>query len=127
VQRVLAQCTADQVATAQFFEAFAHELALEPWELEKELGCTQTERKRWTAEEKLPILATRYFHKGSRDIEYPIYDRRMLFSPSEREKMEQWRAEHKTYVSENRKAAAKVAAETRRATNERLSKWGPLF
>jgi hypothetical protein len=127
VQRLLTHCVADQAATAQLLEVFADELALEPWELEKELGCTQTERKRWTAEEKLPVLATRYFHKGSRDIEYPVYDRRMLLSASEREKMEQWRDEHKVQMHEKRKVAAKAAAETRRATNERLSKWGPLF
>ncbi len=127
VQNLVAQCSSDQIAAAQLFEAFANELALEPWELEKELGCTPTERKRWTVEEKLPTLATRYFRKGSRDIEYPVYDRRILSGSSEREKIEQWRAEHQAHVREHRKAAAKVAAETRRATNERLSKWGPLF
>ena len=127
VQQLLTRCSGNKATTKQFFEVFAHDLALEPWELEKELECTPTERKRWTEEERLPILTARYFRKGGRDIEYSIYDRRTLFSLSTREKMEQWRTEHQAHIHENRKAGAKVAAETRRATNERLSKWGPLF
>ncbi|HEY5003286.1 MAG TPA: hypothetical protein VII61_09045 [Ktedonobacteraceae bacterium] len=127
VQQLLTRCSGNKVITEQFLEVFAYELALEPWELEKELECTPTERKRWTEEERLPILTTRSFRKGGRDREYPVYDRRMLFSSFDREKMVEWRAEHQTHVHNNRKAAAKVAAETRRTTNERLSKWGPLF
>ena len=54
VQHLLMRLEADEVARAQFFEVFAFELAVPPWQLETLLGCTTTERKRWTEEQKLP-------------------------------------------------------------------------
>jgi hypothetical protein len=40
VQHLLMRLEADEVARAQFFEVFAFELAVPPWELETLLGCT---------------------------------------------------------------------------------------
>jgi hypothetical protein len=114
VQHLLTCLETDKTAKAQFFEVFAFELAVPPWELEKLLGCTTTERKRWTEEEKLPVLGYSSFHKAGSDHEYAIYDRRVILTLTSND-IELWRNEHQALVRERRRAAAQVAAATRKA------------
>jgi hypothetical protein len=78
VQHLFTRLEADNVAKAQFFEFFAFELAVSPWELETLLGCTTAERKRWTEEEKLPVLGCGNFRMAGSDHAYPLYDRRVI-------------------------------------------------
>jgi hypothetical protein len=109
VQRLQERLEGDQVARAWFFEIFKRELAVPPWEFEKLLACTTTERKRWTEEGKLPVLEQRSFRKGGRQREYPVFDRRVILSLSSTE-IELWRAEHQALVKERRSASARAAA-----------------
>jgi len=109
--RLLTRLETDQTARAQFFEVFARELAVPPWELETLLGCTPTERKRWTEEGKLPVLHYPGFGNQS---SYPVFDRRVIMEVSGAE-LEAWRTEHRTRVQEHRRAGAQAAAATRRA------------
>jgi hypothetical protein len=109
VQHLLTRLEADSVAKAQFFEVFAFELAVPPWELETLLGCTTTERKRWTEEEKLPVIGYGSFRKAGSDHAYPFYDRRVILALTSSE-IEAWRSEHQTRVRERRHAAAQAAA-----------------
>lgn len=99
------QLAANPSARALFFEIFKYELAVPPWELETLLPCTPTERKRWTDEERLPILELRSFHKAGTDKTYPVFDRRVILTlpPAE---LAQWRAEHQAQLKERRSAAA---------------------
>ena len=117
VQHLLTRLGADNVARAQFFEIFAFELAVPPWELETLLDCTTTERKRWTEEEKLPVLGYGSFRKAGGDHAYPFYDRRVILALTSDE-IEAWRSEHRAGVRERRQAAAQAAAARRKAQRQ---------
>jgi hypothetical protein len=114
VQHLLMRLEADNVAKAQFFEVFAFELAVPPWELETLLGCTTTERKRWTEEQKLPVLGYGSFRKAGSDHAYPVYDRRVILTLTSSD-IQVWRSEHQALVRERRRAAAQAAAAGRKA------------
>jgi hypothetical protein len=114
VQHLLTCLETDKTAKAQFFEVFAFELAVPPWELETLLGCTTTERKRWTEEKKLPVLGYGSFRKAGSGHEYAVYDRRVILTLASSD-IELWRNEHQALVRERRKAAAQAAAATRKA------------
>ncbi len=117
VQHLLTRLEADKAARIQFFEVFALELAVPPWELETLLGCTTTERKRWTEEQKLPVLGYGSFRKAGSDHAYPLYDRRVILALTSGE-IETWRSEHQTRVRERRHAAAQAAAASRKARRQ---------
>jgi hypothetical protein len=99
---------------ARFLERFKHEVAFGPWDVEQILECTSTERKRWTADGKLPVLAYREFRKAARDIPYPIFDRREILGIAA-ETVEQWRNEHRSFVQLRRKTGAHKAVASRKA------------
>jgi hypothetical protein len=111
--RLLEKIETDQVARAEFFEVFAHELAVPPYELQVLLYCTASERKRWIEEGKLPVLSYRSFHKAGSDRDYPVIDRRVVLSITP-EELAQWRAEHQEQVRTNRQASAQAAAASRK-------------
>jgi hypothetical protein len=113
VQRVQERLEANRAARALFFEVFKRELAVPPWECETLLDCTSTERKRWTEEGKLPVLDRRGFRKGGGQLEYPVFDRRMILSLP-RAELERWRAEYQALVKEHRRAGARAAAARRK-------------
>jgi hypothetical protein len=117
VQHLLTRLETDKVAKAQFFEVFAFELAVPPWELETLLGCTTTERKRWTEEQKLPVLGYGSFRKAGSDHAYAVYDRRVILTLTSSD-IEAWRSEHQALVRERRKAAAQAAAVSRKAKRQ---------
>lgn len=125
VQHLTTCLETDKTAKALLFEVFAFELAVPPWELEKLLGCTTTERKRWTEEKKLPVLGYNSFRKAGGGYEYAIYDRRVILVLTSSD-IELWRNEHQALVRERRKAAAQAAAATRKAkrTEEQMARQG---
>jgi hypothetical protein len=114
VQHLLTCLETDKTAKALLFEVFAFELAVPPWELETLLGCTTTERKRWTEEKKLPVLGYGSFRKAGSDHEYAVYDRRVILTLTSND-IELWRNEHQALVRERRRAAAQAAAAARKA------------
>ncbi len=114
VQHLLTRLEMDKTARAQFFEVFAFELAVPPWELETLLGCTTTERKCWTEEKKLPVLGYGSFRKVGSNHAYAVYDRRVILTLTSSD-IELWRSEHQALVRERRKAAAHAAAAGRKA------------
>ncbi len=111
-QALLHLIETNEPAREQFFEAFKSELALGPWEVETILPCTRTERKRWTADGKLPILEYRTFHKAGQDQPYPVYDRRFITTLTQ-DTLERWRAEHQALMQLRRKTGARKATESR--------------
>jgi hypothetical protein len=116
---VLQLCTlleADQCVKARFFDVFAQELAVEPWELETLLGCSTTERKRWVADGKLTPLTTRSVIKSGRELVYPVFDRRSIQHLTQQD-IERWRAEDAALVAMRRKTGARKAS-ARRVQNE---------
>jgi hypothetical protein len=114
IQHLSPHLETNKTARAQFFEVFAVELAVPPWELETLLCCTTTERKRWTEEKKFPILAYGSFHKAGNDYEYAVYDRRVIMTLTN-DDIGRWRAEHQELIRERRRAAAQTAAAARKA------------
>jgi hypothetical protein len=116
VQRLRTLLEVDQRAKARFFDVFAQELAVEPWELETLLGCSTTERKRWLADGKLTPLTTRSVFKSGRELVYPVFDRRSIQRLTQ-EDIAGWRAEHAALVAMRRKTGAQKAS-WRRAQNE---------
>jgi hypothetical protein len=117
VQQLLTRLEVDKLAKAQFFEVFAFELAVPPWELETLLGCTTTERKRWTEEQKLPILGYDSFRKAGSDHAYAVYDRRVILALASSD-IEAWRREHQALVHKRRQAAAQAAAAARKTKRQ---------
>src|SRR2546421_11494956 len=112
VQRIQERLEIDRTARAQFFEVFKRELAVPPWEFETLLGCTPTERKRWTEEGKLPVLDRRSFRKAGSQMEYPVSDRRVILGLP-RAELDVWRAEHQALMKEHRRAGAQASAARR--------------
>lgn len=119
IQRLQERLETDAIAKAQFFEVFVHELAVPPWELETLLGCSTSERKRWTEEGKISILDYGSFRKGGSDRSYPLFDRRIILSISPTD-LETWRAEHQALVKAHRSAGARAAAASRKARQSGL-------
>jgi len=119
VQHLSTHLETDKNAQALLFEIFAIELAVPPWELETLLKCTTTERKRWTEENKLPVLGHGSFRKAGSDHEYPFYDRRFILSLTSSD-IELWRNEHQELVRERRRNSAREAAARKKAqSNEK--------
>lgn len=119
VQQLLTHLEMDKIAKAQFFEVFAYELAVPPWELETLLGCTTTERKRWTEEQKLPVLGYGSFRKAGSDHAYAVYDRRVILTLASSD-IEAWRSEHQALVRKRRQAAAQAAAAARKTKRQEV-------
>ncbi|MBE3559314.1 MAG: hypothetical protein IMW89_08820 [Ktedonobacteraceae bacterium] len=114
VQHLSAYMETDKTAKALLFEIFAFELGVPLYELETLLNCTTTERKRWTDEQKLPIVGYGNFRKAGSERAYPIYDRRAVLSLTPAD-IEGWRSEHQALVRERRRASAQAAAASRKA------------
>jgi hypothetical protein len=76
-----------------------------------------TERKRWTEEQKLPVLGYGSFRKAGSDHAYAVYDRRVILVLTSGE-IEAWRSEHQARVRERRRAAAQAAAASRKAKRQ---------
>ncbi len=116
LQRLRTLLEADQRAKIRFFDVFAQELAVEPWELERLLGCSTTERKQWLADGKLTPLTTRSVFKAGRELVYPVFDRRSIQRLTQQD-IEGWRAEHAALVAMRRTTGAQKAS-SRRVQNE---------
>jgi hypothetical protein len=102
----------DTETKALFFEVFVEETAVEPWELEKLLGCTASERKRWVNDGKLVPLASRSVRKSGRELVYPIFDRRDIANITP-ETIARFREEHASLVAMRRKTGARIAQESK--------------
>jgi hypothetical protein len=102
----------DAETKARFFEVFVEEMAVEPWELEKLLGCAATERKRWVSDGKLVPLATRSVWKSGKELVYPVFDRRDVANITP-ELLARFREEHASLVAVRRKTGARIARESR--------------
>lgn len=94
--------------------------ALSPYECEQLLGCTTTERRRWTKDGKLKVSEYKTINKYGRTITYPMYDRECLEALS-LETMDRWRSEHEEDLIAKRREAGQKAQESRRQ-NEELRK-----
>ncbi|HEY1354590.1 MAG TPA: hypothetical protein VGF67_33690 [Ktedonobacteraceae bacterium] len=102
----------DAETKARFFEVFAEEIAIEPWELEKLLDCTPTERKRWVSDGKLVPLATRSVRKSGKELVYPIFDRRDVAQMTP-QTLVRLREEHASLIAMRRQTGARNARESR--------------
>jgi hypothetical protein len=102
----------DGETKARFFEVFVEEIAVEPWELEKLLGCTTSERKRWVSDGKLVPLTSRSVRKSGRELVYPVFDRRDVAKITP-EIIAHFRNEHASLVALRRKTGARTAQESR--------------
>lgn len=104
--------TVDRQQLFALFQNNAVAFGLHPTQLEEILGCSKTERKRWTEEERLPVLCYEDFKYGS----YPVYD--LLGTIALLDQISCWREEHENNKAQRRKQAAKAAQETRRKRKE---------
>lgn len=91
----------------EIFQDNAVFFALHPIQLEEILGCSKTERKRWTEEDRLPILHYEEFKYGK----YPVYD--FLRTIARLDQVSIWREEHENKKAQRRKQVAQTAKETR--------------
>ena len=102
------------------YEKFAKELAFSPYECEQLLGCTTTERRRWTNDGKLKVVEYQTINKYGRTITYPMFERGCLEALS-LEIMDQWRVEHEQDLKVKR-IEAQQKAKISRKQNEELRK-----
>ncbi len=117
MEHLLTLLAQDEQAKIRFFEEFVQELAVGPGEVEALLTCSATERKLWTNDGKLPILAYRTFRKAGRDLTYPVHDRRIILLLTQAE-IEQWRTQHQALVQLRRKPGVKKALASRENNTE---------
>lgn len=82
----------DQVIDA-FCDTFRYELAMNPPELEILLGCTRSERLRWTKEKKLPVMYFSDVYKFGSHLMCPMYDRRIIGLKVTDTVLAEWRTE----------------------------------
>jgi hypothetical protein len=117
VERLLCLYETDEAEKARLLDTFPYELAVEPVELQKLLGCSPTERRRWVSEGRIPVLEYRTFRKAGRDLEYAVHDRRLVLALSQDE-IAQWRAAHQAQIREHLKAGVLTARETKKVNQE---------
>lgn len=101
----------------KILEDNASAVAIHPSQLEEELGCSKTERKRWEEEGKIRVAAWDSFRKYGRSFDVPYYNILDVIAISS-EDIVKWREEHKKKTSQNRKASSKKAVETRNKNKE---------
>lgn len=97
----------------RYHEAFREELSMSPYDVQQALGCTKTERKRWTDEERLHIVCYESVKSYGTYMEVPRYDRWQIEHELTPKVLAGWREEHKAKTSKNRSAGAKKAVKTR--------------
>jgi hypothetical protein len=101
--RRLEQCFAQiPLAQQQFGQLFKREFAIPPWDLQHILGCTRTERLRWTAEGRLVVVDLRSANIGGHDRKYPVFDFRAVsrITPGD---ISAWRGDHKKDIAVRRR------------------------
>lgn len=113
VTLLLNQVTVQNSELLRLLTTFPRELAVGPNELEELLHCSRAERKRWTKEDKLPVLEYRTFYMVGAERRYPVYDRLAVLGITPH-KLASWRAEQDALALAHRKASRVRAAEQRR-------------
>ena len=127
-QKIMAEALAklqnDSSLIKPFFEHFQDELAVNPYLVEKWLGITRTERKRWTEDGKLKILHMQEYNPKQYDGTYEVcmYDRWFIENLTQNT-INEWREEHKNNIKTIRVKSANKAAETRKYIKEHTPKW----
>ena len=101
-------------------------LALHPTDVEEFLGCSKTERKRWTEEKRLTVIEYREFKYG----QFPVYDCLDIIKITP-EQIKAWRTLYQEKVKENRSAGAKKAHLTKTeglkfTYNQAIARWSRL-
>ena len=109
IEKLKAKFEEDPLALRRYCKEFRDELAVSPFDTENVIGCTKTERLRWTKEGKLEVVRYDTCKYG----DFPLYDH-WFIDHLPQEKVEAWRAEHKEEVAKHRSGAAAKAQETRR-------------
>lgn len=109
VGKLKQQFAKDPLARRRYCKKFQEEVAIWPNDVETILGCTKTERKRWTQEGKLPVVSHGSFTYG----EFPLYDR-LFIDSLPKETIAKWREDHNRESAQHRAAGAKQAAESRK-------------
>jgi hypothetical protein len=99
----LEQCFAQTpLVQQQFGQLFKREFAIPPWDLERILGCTRTERLHWTAEGRLVVVELRPAKIGGHEREYPVFDFRAVsrITPGD---ISAWREDHNRDIAVRRR------------------------
>lgn len=109
IEKLKAKFEEDPLALRRYYKEFRDELAVSPFDTENVIGCTKTERLRWTKEGKLEVVRYDTCKYG----DFPLYDR-WFIDHLPQDKVAAWREEHKAEVAKNRAGAAAKAQETRR-------------
>ena len=93
--------------------AYPEETAITTYQLEDILGCTKTERLRWTKEEKIDVVSYESvrFHGVYADV--PNYSRLYVLEHITDEVIDGWRSEYVKEVAKNRKAGRLKAGKTK--------------
>lgn len=104
---------ADPGKIIEIYKEYRDSLAAAPYEVESILNCTPTERKKWTALARLPVLPwTKNVKVPGNWIDCPVYDRYALaqISPDD---LENWRGEDNAVKRANRIAGSLKAKKTK--------------
>jgi hypothetical protein len=98
----------------KLYKVYAEQLALYPYDLEKILNITKSERKRWTEEERLPVVHQQVMYKWGKHIHVPMYDRYAIHQITP-EKLKKWRKEQE----ENKKQRKKIGVKKTKITKNK--------
>lgn len=102
----------NEFSKRMIYKKYARQFAIHPLQVQKLLGITMTERKRWTKQGKLAVNHYESFNKWGKQLEYPMYNALELSGITD-EMISMWREEHTMKVRNNRKKAAEKIAQTK--------------
>ncbi len=94
------------------YKEFELELSMHPSEVEKTIGCTNSERQAWSETGKLNVVASGSFRKWGKVINYSLFDRYQIYHITQ-DMVKSWREEKRNRTAANRKKAVEKAIKTK--------------
>ncbi len=101
----------------KFYKDYAKTLAIHPYDLEKILRISKTERQRWTEEERLVVVYHEVLHKWGKQVQVPMYDR-FAINQITPEKLRKWREEHEEHKKQTKMIGVKKAKVTKNKNDQ---------
>lgn len=106
----------NELIIARLYKEYSERFALDWKETEEILGCSKTERLRWTEEGKIKVSYQDSFYKYGKTLYTSYYDIISIYKG--KEQVEKWRDEYEKQKKTNKKKAIKKAQQTKKENKQ---------